>query len=159
MLMISATEEWRTAHPGARIGLLELSGVGNARPASKLDRRKREAEADLRARYEGFSRRDFLALPVMAAYALYYKRFDKTYHVQLQVESIVLKGKTLPDVSPLVDANFVAEVQPEVQPDVQLEAADQSSAPISTTAITIAAAVLILAILAFAISRRRKSVN
>jgi DNA/RNA-binding domain of Phe-tRNA-synthetase-like protein len=31
--------------------------------------------------------------------------------VQLQVESIVLKGKKLPNVSPLVDANFIAEVE------------------------------------------------
>lgn len=29
----------------------------------------------------------------------------------LQVESIVLKGKSLPDVSPLVDSNFIAEVE------------------------------------------------
>jgi len=31
--------------------------------------------------------------------------------VQLQVESIVSKGKSLPNVTPLVDANFVAEVE------------------------------------------------
>jgi len=31
--------------------------------------------------------------------------------VQLQLESIVLKGKQLPDVSPAVDANFMAEVE------------------------------------------------
>ena len=47
----------------------------------------------------------------MAAYDRYYRRFDKTYHVLLQVESIVLKGKNLPAVSPLVDANFTAEVE------------------------------------------------
>ena len=47
----------------------------------------------------------------MSAYRQYYKRFDKTFHVQLQVESIVLKGKGLPEVSPLVDANFTAEVE------------------------------------------------
>jgi DNA/RNA-binding domain of Phe-tRNA-synthetase-like protein len=46
----------------------------------------------------------------MAAYQKYYKRFTKTYHVLLQLESSVLKGKSLPDVSPLVDANFTAEV-------------------------------------------------
>jgi DNA/RNA-binding domain of Phe-tRNA-synthetase-like protein len=111
MLSISATEEWRTAHPGAVIGLLELSGVENSHPSTKLDERKRETEARLRERYRGFTRKDFLALPVMADYERYYKRFNKTYHVQLQVESIVLKGKNLPDVSPLVDANFVAEVE------------------------------------------------
>jgi DNA/RNA-binding domain of Phe-tRNA-synthetase-like protein len=64
----------------------------------------------LRQRYQGFTRADFLALPVMAAYQHYYKRFQKTYHVLLQVESLVLKGRPLPDVLPLVDANFIAEV-------------------------------------------------
>jgi DNA/RNA-binding domain of Phe-tRNA-synthetase-like protein len=110
MLLISATAEWRTAHRGAVIGLLELSSVDNAHPSVELDDRKRETETRLSERYRGFSRQDFLALPVMAAYARYYRRFDKTYHVQLQVESIVLKGKRLPHVSPLVDANFIAEM-------------------------------------------------
>ncbi len=111
MLLITATDAWRVAHHGAMIGLLELSGVENTRSSPALDQRKREIEAYLRSRYQGFSRQDFLALPVMSAYHQYYRRFDKTYHVQLQVESIVLKGKSLPDVSPLVDANFVAEVE------------------------------------------------
>lgn len=110
MLAISATSEWRAAHPGAMIGLLELSRVENTRPSPQLDDRKRETETRLRERYTGLARQELLALPVMAAYAQYYKRFGKTYHVQLQIESIVLKGKQLPNVSPLVDANFVAEV-------------------------------------------------
>jgi len=111
MLSISATDAWRSDHPGAAIGLLELSGLNNTRPASSLDARKRETEARLRERFQGFTRQDFLALPAMSAYERYYKRFDKTYHVQLQVESLVLKGRDLPDVSPLVDANFIAEVE------------------------------------------------
>ena len=111
MLLISATGDWRTAHPGAVIGLLELSGVQNTHSSLQLDERKRQTEARLQGRYRGFTRHDFLALPAMAAYAQYYRRFSKTYHVLLQLESIVLKGKRLPAVSPLVDANFVAEVE------------------------------------------------
>jgi len=111
MPLISATDEWRITHSGAIIGLLELSAVENAHSSPELDERKREVEAHLRERYLGFSRQDFLSLPVMLAYEQYYKRFNKTYHVQLQVESIVLKGKSLPNVSPLVDANFAAEVE------------------------------------------------
>jgi DNA/RNA-binding domain of Phe-tRNA-synthetase-like protein len=111
MLAIAATDGWHGAHPGAAIGLLELSGADNARAAPGLEARKRQTEAQLRERCKGFSRPDFLALPVMAAYERYYKRFGKTYHVQLQVESIVLKGKGLPSVSPLVDANFAAEME------------------------------------------------
>ena len=109
MLEISATDEWRGAHPGAAIGLLEISGVGSCTPTA-LDARKRAAEAALRERYKGYSRKDFTAHPVMAAYEKYYRRFSKTYHVLQQVESIVLKGRNLPNVSALVDANFAAEV-------------------------------------------------
>jgi len=111
MLTISATTEWQKAHPGAVIGLLELSGIDNSKASDVLNERKHEIEAQLRKQYQGFSRQDFLALPTMAAYDRYYNRFDKTYHVLLQVESIVLKGKSLPNVSPLVDANFMAEVE------------------------------------------------
>ena len=68
MLSISATNEWRATHPGAVIGLLELSGVDNSRSSPKLDERKRETEARLRERYQGFARADFLSLQVMVAY-------------------------------------------------------------------------------------------
>jgi DNA/RNA-binding domain of Phe-tRNA-synthetase-like protein len=110
MLSITATDNWRISHPGAVIGLLELSDVDNTRSSPKLDAHKRETEARLRGHYAGYTRQDFLSLPVMTAYQKYYKRFTKTYHVLLQLESIVLKGKSLPDVSPLVDSNFIAEV-------------------------------------------------
>lgn len=111
MLSISVTDEWRGAHPGALLGLLELSGLANDGTCSALDERKRAIEARLRAGCQGFTRQDFLDMPVMAAYARYYRRFEKTYHVLQQVESIVLKGKSLPDVSPLVDACFAAELE------------------------------------------------
>ena len=38
MLTISATEEWRAAHPGATIGLLELSGLESTGSSSQIDR-------------------------------------------------------------------------------------------------------------------------
>jgi len=110
MLTISATREWHQSHPKATIGLLEVSGIDNAHPSPELEELKRATELRLRQRYTGYSRPAFLSLPVMAAYHQYYRRFDKTYHVLLQLESIVLKGKTLPSVSPAVDANFIAEV-------------------------------------------------
>jgi len=48
MLVISATDEWRTNHPGAAIGLLELSGAARTSTSPRLEERKREAEAGLR---------------------------------------------------------------------------------------------------------------
>jgi len=68
MLDISATDAWRMTHPGTVIGLLELSGVENVHASPQLDARKRETETHLRERYQGFTRKDFLSLPVMSAY-------------------------------------------------------------------------------------------
>src|SRR5262245_5012645 len=110
MLSVSAADGWRAAHPGGAIGLLERSGIGAADGPARLGERKRATEALLRERYHALTRQDIASLPVMSAYVRYYKRFGKTYHVQLQVESIVSKGKSLPNVTPLVGANVVAEV-------------------------------------------------
>lgn len=110
MLTITATDAWNHAHAGAKIGLLEISGVDNSQPAPALDQEKRAIEERLREKYAGFSREDLLELPVMQAYHRYYRKFGYTYHVLLQLESVALKGKSLPKVSPLVDSNFAAEL-------------------------------------------------
>lgn len=111
MLVIQATKAWSEAHPGAQIGLLELSGVDNTRPAPDLEQEKGAVEVRLRERYSGLSRSELLELPVMGAYHRYYRKFGYSYHVLLQLKSLVHKGKSLPNVSPLVDANFAAELE------------------------------------------------
>jgi len=111
MLSITATNDWKETHRGGMIGLLEISGVDNTRPAPVLDEEKRAIEERLREKYAGFSRENFLDLPVMGAYHRYYRKFGYTYHVLLQLESVAFKGKSLPNVSPLVDANFAAELE------------------------------------------------
>jgi DNA/RNA-binding domain of Phe-tRNA-synthetase-like protein len=110
LLTILASDEWRKTHSGAQIGCLEISGVDNSNPAPVLESQKRAIEQNLRERYAGFSRSDLLEIPVMAAYHRYYRKFGYSYHVLLQLESLVHKEKSLPDVSPLVDANFAAEL-------------------------------------------------
>jgi DNA/RNA-binding domain of Phe-tRNA-synthetase-like protein len=111
MLTITATEAWEETHPRGKIGLLEISNVDNTQPALALDQEKRAIEERLREKFANYSRNDFLELPVMAAYHRYYRKFGYTYHVLLQLESVVHKGKSLPNVSPLVDANFAAELE------------------------------------------------
>ncbi len=111
MINIHGTLEWSATHPGAIIGLLEMDGIDNSLASAHLNQCKRDVEARLRMKYAGFTRQDFLALPIMKTYDQYYNHFDKTYHVLLQVESIVIKNKNLPDVSPLVDSVFTAEVE------------------------------------------------
>ena len=92
------------------MGVVLLGNVDNTKRETPLDQKKQEVEATLREKYSKFSRADLLELEVLKAYRNYYRHFNKTYHVQLQLESVVHKGKPLPNVSPLVDANFAAEL-------------------------------------------------
>lgn len=110
-MQIKMTDRWHETFPGAHVGILLVGNIDNTKRATLLDDRKRELEAQLRETYAGLSRAELLELPVLKAYRASYKRFKQTYHVELQLESVAHKGKLLPNVSPLVDANFVAELQ------------------------------------------------
>lgn len=108
---IVATKEWEAAYPKARIGILALRGVANPASSAALDHEKERLESALRERFAGQTRADIASLPEIRAYDEYYKRFDKTYHVQLQLESVAFKGKAIPRVAALVEAMFVAELK------------------------------------------------
>jgi len=109
--MLHVSETWRAAYPGASIGLLAMRGVNNPEHHPLLEQRKAELEAELRSRYGGLERSQLKALPVLQAYGAYYRRFGKTYHLQLQLESVVLKGRPLPGAAALVEAMFMAELR------------------------------------------------
>ena len=111
MFEVGISDAWKQSFPGASIGMLLVSGVDNSRRDTPLEQRKEAIVDEVREAFTGFSRADLLELDVLQAYRTYYKKFDKTYHVQLQLESVLHKGKSLPKVSPLVDANFAAELK------------------------------------------------
>lgn len=111
VLAITASPRWQQTFPGGCVGILEMAGIDQSHAGAALESRKRVLEAELRAAYSNRVRQDILALPVMAAYAAYYRQFKKTYHVLLQLESVAQKDKSLPAVAPLVDAAFITELE------------------------------------------------
>ncbi len=109
--MFALTTAWKSAFRGAHMGLLVMRGVTNSTPHPELEKRKAELEEELRAQLSGQDRAGLSSHPILQVYNNYYRRFKKTYHVQLQLESIVWKGKSIPSVSSLVEAMFMAEVK------------------------------------------------
>jgi DNA/RNA-binding domain of Phe-tRNA-synthetase-like protein len=93
------------------MGILVVGDVRVPDTTPQLSRKKKILESQLQERYKGMNRSAILQLPVMQAYAAYYKRFKKTYHLLLQLESIVVKGKKLPEAPALVEAMFMAELE------------------------------------------------
>lgn len=108
--MIECTQKWHKTFKGGYVGVLLIAGINNRKCSTALEDKKIKLESRLRETFKEFSRKDFQELDVLKAYRAYYKQFGNTYHVQAQLESVVHKGRSLPNVSPLVDANFMAEL-------------------------------------------------
>jgi DNA/RNA-binding domain of Phe-tRNA-synthetase-like protein len=130
------SDRWKSTYLEARVGILVMRDVSNPQRHKELDKRKAQLEEELRSRYAGYDRAALKAIPTLAAYDAFYKGFRKTYHVQLQLESVVLKGKSISSAAALVEAMFMAELQNQlltaghdldfVQPPVRIDVADGS---------------------------------
>jgi DNA/RNA-binding domain of Phe-tRNA-synthetase-like protein len=109
--MFEVTPAWRATYPEAHAGVLVMRVVSNPAHDSALEDRKAALEEGLRSQFSGQDRGTIASHPILQAYGEYYRQFKKTYHIQLQLESIVLKGKSIPSVAALVEAMFMAEMK------------------------------------------------
>src|SRR5574341_1565707 len=109
-MMFQVSDSWKSTYPDAQASVLVMRGAANPAHHAELEKRKAALEDELRARFAGQDRAALLQHPVLQAYDAYYRRFKKTYHVQLQLESILFKGKSIPSVVALVEAMFMAEM-------------------------------------------------
>jgi DNA/RNA-binding domain of Phe-tRNA-synthetase-like protein len=109
--MFTVSPAWKSKYPGAIVGVLAMCNVANPSHHTELDEAKAGIESELRSRYADYDRAQLKKLPVLEAYGAYYRQFKKTYHVQLQLESVVFKGKSIPGVAVLVEAMFIAELK------------------------------------------------
>jgi DNA/RNA-binding domain of Phe-tRNA-synthetase-like protein len=109
--MFEVTSTWASAYPEAHAGVLVMRAVFNPAHDPGLEAQKVSLEKQLRAQFSGQDRATIASHPILRAYAEYYRQFKKTYHIQLQLESIALKGKSIPSVAALVEAMFMAEMQ------------------------------------------------
>lgn len=109
--MFEITDAWKRAYPGAAVGILAMRNVVNPESNAALDARKAEVEREIRDRFAGGEPSAIKQLEIIQAYNAYYKRFKKTYHVQLQLESVAFKGKSIPRVAALVETMFMSELK------------------------------------------------
>lgn len=106
--MVTMDPTWKTVWPQAHVGVMAVSGLAAPERCKALGDKKIELMRSLRSRFP--DKESILSWHTMRAYADYFKRYKKTYHVLIQVESVACKGKALPNVSPVVEAMFMAEL-------------------------------------------------
>jgi DNA/RNA-binding domain of Phe-tRNA-synthetase-like protein len=86
----------REGHPAPRHGELENIGA--------------TVEARLRDTFAADGKQALKAHLVMAAHKRDYKALRKTYHVTLQLDSVIWKGRGVPSVGAVVKDMFMAEL-------------------------------------------------
>lgn len=106
--MLIPSERWREYYPGAVAGAVTVYGVSDQPGRDDLRGFLRSLELRLKERH-GSGHGDELSRRVRA-YAAYYRRFGKTYHVLLQYRSVAQEGKPIRSSLPLVEAMFAAEL-------------------------------------------------
>lgn len=107
--MLRVEKNWQQDHPGAAMGRLVITGTRNKAGHPGLALERKSLAAELAGRFA--DRAAIRDQPVMRAYAGFYKRFKKTYHVALQQESVAVKGRPIPGPGALVEAMFLAELK------------------------------------------------
>ena len=109
-LWLELSKSWRDNFRGTAIGLLAMSSVRNLVPGPTLDAMLSSVERAVHDRHVGRSRHDLEALPALRPYVDYYRRFGKTYHLLLQLESVAFRNRPIARSESVVSAMFAAEM-------------------------------------------------
>lgn len=110
-MILEKSQEWQDHLPQGLVGLLILASAPNQPGHPALDLARKGLEEELRERYGSLDRASLREDPVLGAYDAFYRPFRKTYHVQLQLESVAFQGKSISSPSALVACMFMAELK------------------------------------------------
>lgn len=97
-------------HPATIMGLLEAQGLTSADPVEWAALKAQETD-DFRHRMHDYNRKAASLTHPVSCYTSYYRRYGKSYPVQLQMESVVLKARDIKAACLAVETMFLAEVR------------------------------------------------
>ena len=109
--MLTLSPSIKNQNPNIPFGIMVMHNVQNPKNHPILNAEKKELEEHIRKIYGHLNRAELKQTSPLMEYNAFYKQFKKTYHVQLQIESIAHKQKALPSVASLVEAMFMAELK------------------------------------------------
>ena len=109
--MITVSESVFQAYPSACFGALVAHGLATPTDRARMDALESDVLAGIRAAHATYERKAFAATAPACHYVTFYKQFTKTYHVLLQLESVLLKGKGIPPAGVPIEMMFLAELK------------------------------------------------
>ncbi len=109
--MIKISPFVKSTFPETKFGMMIVNGLCSTIERAVMDNIIATEIEQMKLNNSGYERKPALSKEPLCHYATYYKRYNKTYHVLGQLESVLLKGKSIPPVGIPVEAMFLAEVK------------------------------------------------
>jgi DNA/RNA-binding domain of Phe-tRNA-synthetase-like protein len=109
--MIEKTSFVNSIYPDEKVGVMTVKGLSVAIGRSAMNDIIADEIERIKSKYPDYERKAVLETKPLCRYADYYKRFNKTYHVLGQLESVLVKGKGIPPVGVSVEVMFLAEIK------------------------------------------------
>jgi len=109
--MIGITQLVKSIYPKAKFGSMVVGGISNIAERSTMNHIVDTELEQIKLKYPNYQRQAALMTEPLCYYAAYYKRYKKSYHVLGQLESILIKGRSIPPVGAPIEAMFIAEVK------------------------------------------------
>ncbi|KPI47862.1 hypothetical protein KW94_18165 [Clostridioides difficile] len=109
--MLEISNKVKEMYPNIKFGVMAINiTYSNPNKENFLFLKNSVTETILKQRPE-YNRQEKIKTEPISNYIKYYKRFKKTYPVLLQLESLLLKSKGIPDVGITVESMFLAELK------------------------------------------------
>ena len=109
--MIKISPSVKSTFPESKFGMMIVKGLCSPIERAVMDNIIATEIEQMKSNNSGYERKPAMTKEPLCHYAAYYKRYNKTYHVLGQLESVLLKGKSIPPVGIPVEAMFLAEVK------------------------------------------------
>lgn len=106
---ISIKIDFYTSHPKASVGFLQFKIDYSSQNLDRLNTSTQNIISQLKDQYAEPS--GLRADPVIQSYVGYYKTFKKSYHVLLQLESLLFKDREFHAPDPLLQIIFLTELK------------------------------------------------
>jgi len=101
----------REIYPDSKFGILAVRALDAGFDRSCMENLKKDEIEKIKTLHDGYERKLIVDKAPMCHYTAYYKQFKKTYHVLLQLESVLLKNRGIPDTDIPVEVMFLAEMK------------------------------------------------
>ncbi|HCQ5599282.1 hypothetical protein [Clostridioides difficile] len=109
--MLEISHKVKEIYPNIKFGVMVINITHSKPNKENFLILKNPTIKNIIEQHPKYNRKKKIKTEPVSSYIKYYKKFKKTYPVLLQLESILLKSKGIPDVGVTIESMFLAELK------------------------------------------------